>query len=467
MATLLKKRKRVPCSKNRRYQCAFVLFLFLIQAACPSASDQKLSQATEAFQQKQYKKVIALSDQILQTSPTQLDGHVLKARANVALNHISAALRDHKVLEKSSPDLAPKLMQEIIISIFKTSLQDRNYFVRSAAIKALGEMGDSNLIPIIIPSMKDPQTFVRFFTVESFGQLEGPDVLKLLMAGGQDPEGMVRVAVVKVLARMGETHQGVQINKLLETFSTDADLTVRLLAMAAMSKNGDGAAFPKIVAEIEKLPKEALASGVAALGQSKNMQAIPLLKSYLADKNDTLRMYAAEAMGVTVSPEFYAQLLAALDDKDPSVRGSSATSLGKLGNREAIPWLEKRMGDSDPMVRVSAAEGLKRLGKRELAIYQEALSNPDYGVRHFAIGSLRRVWGKEGLPLLISALEDEAPRVRTTAIRAIGEVGGAESLARLKEMMKDPDLAVRTYAAGNVGRIINKMAGKRLKTSTH
>lgn len=449
----------------QRLKLFVVVFLFIfIQGGCtPSAETKDLEAAEKAYQEGNYEQVLVLSQAILQKKSDALPAHQLKARATVALDHIQAALNDHTALEKNYPSIAPPVLQEIIVTIIKTSLQNENYFVRSAAIKALGEMGDIKLIPMMIPSLKDPATFVRFFTVESLGQLEGPDLLKLMMAAGQDPDGMVRVGAVKVLASLGKTYNGVNINNLLATFTADVDLTVRLLSLAAMSKNGDDTAFSPLLSEIEKLPPEALASGVAALGQSGNQKAIPLLNAYIASDDSALRMYAAEAMGVMASPAFYPQLEKALNDKDPYVRGSAATSLGKLGDKKAILLIEQYLNDADPTVRVSAAEGLKRLGENHSDIYQAALSSQDYGVRHFTLSSLRRVWGMEALPLLESALTDEAPRVRTAAIRAIGEIGGPENLPRLKKMMEDPDLAVRTYAAGNTGRLINKIAGFPLK----
>ncbi len=450
----------------RRLSVLLLLIFVLpwITAGCsPAEKDLGLSQAEQAYNKGNYTEAMSLVEQVLKKNPDALPALQLKTQAMVSLNRIADALDHQTRIEKKYPKLAAPLLQEIIISIIKTSLKNENYFVRSAAVKALGEMGDVNFLPLIIPSMRDKEIFVRFFTVESFGQLEGPDFLKLVMASGQDPSSMVRVAAVKVLAQLEKTHTGVETNTLLAIFAKDSDPTVRLLALAAMSKNGDEAAFIKIVSEIKKLPQGAQVSAVSALGRSKNETAIPLIKAYSTHKDHMIRMYAREAMGLIASDAFHPELLKGLEDTDSAVRGASATSLGKLGNPQAIPLLEKYLQDESPMVRLSAAEGLKRLGQNHPTYYEKALNHPDYGVRHFAVSSLRRTWGKEGLPLLRLALKDKAPRVRTAAVRAIGEMGGAESLELLKNSMKDPDLAVRTYAAGNTGRLINKIAGLPLK----
>ncbi len=446
-----------------------MLTLLWFQAGCTpkekeAETDADLAQAEQAYTAGNYTQAVTLAETALQKKPDTLPALRLKVRAKVALDHVAAALDTHAEIEKTFPELSSPLLHEIILAIIQTSLENENYFVRSAAVKAVGEMGDPEILPLIIPGMRDQAAFVRFFTVESFGQVEGPDFLKLIMAAGQDPDGMVRVAAVKVLTQLGKTYQGLEVNKLLATFATDSDPTVRLLALSARSKNGDEAAFFQIVSEITTLPNEAQIAVVAALGGSGNPDAIPLIKAYSGNADRILRMSAMEAMGTIASDQFLPQLEKGLNDEDAAVRGAALTSLGKLGDKKAVPRIEKYLKDPSPIVRLSAAEALRRLGQNRLAVYENALKDPDYGVRHFAVSSLRRIWGMEGLPLVRLALKDEAPRVRTAAIRAIGEIGGAESLSLLKNSMKDPDLAVRTYAAGNTGRLINKIAGKPLKS---
>lgn len=465
----LSPRRRLPVGLSGKMRLILLFTLLgaaLTQTGCSPPSGKELSDAETAYNQKEYNRALALSDAVLQKSPSSLPAHRVKVLSYVAQGSIEAAFNDYDSVEKKYPEIAPQLLKEISIAAIRQSLTHENYFVRSAAVKAAGEMGDQELSLLIIPGLKDSAPFVRFFTVESLGLLGGPDVLKLLLAAGKDPDGMVRVAVIKTLDEMVEGKNGssgVEIKNVLATFTNDSDVTVRLFALAGMAKRGDADAFSRLVEAIRTLEPQARAAGAAALGRSKNNGAVPLLIGMIGDAEGPLRMYAAEAMGEIASPELYPPLTKAIADPDPSVRGAAATSLGKLGNPQAIPLLTKTLQDPDAIVRVSAAEGLQRLGKKEMEVYRAALSEKDYAIRHFALGSLRKVGGKEGLPLLAKAAKDEAPRVRIAAIRALGEVGGTEALSLLKESLKDPDLSVRTYAAGNVGRVLNKAAGKELK----
>lgn len=439
----------------------------LTQVGCNRGSEPEIAQAEAAYQKKDFNQALALSEAVLEKEPTSLPAHRLKVLASMAEGEIEGAFNDYDQVEKKYPNLAPSLLKEISIGMIKNALTHENYFVRSAAVKAIGEMGDPSQIPLITAGLKDPAPFVRFFTVEALGQLGGPEALKLLLAVGKDGDGMVRVAVVKSLDDMAASKSGppagVNMNNILATFTGDAEPTVKLFALAALTRAGDEKAFSQMLEIVPQLQGPARSAGAAALGRTKKREAATILIKMLADPDATLRMYAAEAMGEIAASENFAPLAKAITDTDAPVRGAAATSLGKLGDPKAIPLLEKTLNDPDPIVRVSAAEGLQRLGKNEIPVYEAALKESDYAIRHFTVGSLRKVGGKDAMPLLTKALGDEAQRVRIAVVRAIGEVGGPEAVPILKESLKDPDSSVRTYAAGNVSRLLNKMEVKKVK----
>lgn len=453
----------------QQLKCVSLLFFLLtLTIACPSASDKRLNEARLALDDGQYARALALADTILQNAPDDFEARRIKALSYIAQAEVQKALDTYDVIETKHPEHSKAVLKEIAIVMVKLSLKDENYFVRSAAIKTLGEMGDQILIPLIIPGLRDSAMFVRFFAVESLGQLGGLEALKLIMAAGKDRNGTVRTAVVKVLNDMGddrgtEEQDGLHLGNLLAIFSDDADSAVRLFALAAMSKLGDKQAYAALLEGIEGLAADDLMVGVVALGRSRNSLSAKPLTRYIESSDQTLRMVAAEAMGEFFSPLFYEPLKKAIQDQDAAVRGAAATSLGKLGNRAIIPELEALTGDSNPTVRISAAEGLKRLGIEKPEIYEAALKDPDYGVRHFAIGSLRKTWGSKAVPMFAFATKDSTQRVRLTAIRAIGALGEIERLPLLKAALKDPDQAARTYAAGNVVRLINISNGMKMK----
>jgi HEAT repeat protein len=353
------------------------------------------------------------------------------------------------------------------IRLLEGSLRHENFFVRSAAIKAIGEMGDPAHIPLILPGFKDSASFVRLFSVESVTALHGRDTIKLLLAASSDPDPMVRVAVVKGLNDLLDAEgkvDGFPIEKLVAPLLKDADPTVRLFAFASLARRGDKNAL----AEIEKgiAVEDTVQSAVVALGRTKQKEAIPLLDKTLDHPDELVRILSAEAIGEVGAKEGLAVLTRKATDFSGGVRGAVATSFGKIGDPEAIPTLNRLLEDAELSVQLSAAEGLTRLGKPQLAIYEKGLAQTDYGVRHFVISSLHKAAGKEAMPLLTKALSDQAPRVRIAAVRAIGSIGKKEdAVPLLKERMNDTDMSVRAYAAGNIVRLL-QVAVKPTKRHT-
>ncbi len=454
---------------------AIATLIGLIGFGCAKSPEDELAGAQTAYEKNDFTRALSLSESVLKKIPSSFPAHRIKMLSAIAQGEVLVALDQFDLIEKRYPEAAPQLLKEISLGIIKRSLAHENGFVRSAAVKALGEMGDPAHISLMIPGLRDKEVFARFFTVEALGMLGGSEALKLLLALGSDPEGMVRIAAVKALDDMpvSDSIRGVDMHQAIATFKNDSDPSVRLFSLAAMARRKDSAAFATMAEMIQTPDPLIRQAGAVAMGRTRENEAIPLLIKILSDPNETLRMYAAEALGEfsrsgpvseqVVSPEGYATLAHAMKDKAPAVRGAAATSLGKLGNPKAIPHLTAALADPDVYVRVSAAEGLYRLGKKALSTYEAAMTESDYAARHFAIGSLRKVGGKEALPLLAKGLGDTAPRVRIAVVRAIGEIGEEEAIPLLKAGLKDPDLSVRTYAAGNVGRILNKRSGLIIK----
>jgi HEAT repeat protein len=452
------------------------LFLLFI-VSCRPNSRAHIEAADAALQQGKYDQALIETDRALSQDPDSVPAKRLRIKALIGKGEETAALDAYELLSRGSgPDMV--LLREICQGILREGLKQQNFFVRSAAVKSMGEMKDYSTVPILAMAMKDGAAFVRFFAVESLGELADPPSLRLLESATQDSEPMVRISAIKALDGVREA----DAVPILSKFSGDGDLTVRLFALAALVHRGDSKAREALTRTVREVPKKLRATAAAALGQTRDRSLIPLLLPFLSDEDAQTRTYAAEALGEIGGPDAFGPLSNALSDPDLGVRGSAAAALGKLGDPRAIPLLTKSLSeiaadarvstrraadapkgkttgnDDGRIAEVSAAESLVLLGASPGKVYVEALSDPDYGVRHFAVGSLGRIGDEEAIPLLKTALSDEAPRVRIAAVRAIGEIGrrsgGEKVTPLLYGMLRDPDPSVKIYAAGNLGRFL-------------
>jgi len=428
------------------------ILILLVLMGCARSSETEVTRAEAAYEAGEYTRALALATAAIERHPDAMSAQRILILSHVATGEVDRGLALFDALPNKKQTSA--LRVEIAHAVIQRSLRHENLFVKSAAVKAIGEMGDRGNLPLLIPALKDPETFVRFFAVESLGQLGGDEAVKLLMAAGSDPDPMVRVAAVKAIDAMQDS------DRLLAFFVGDTEATVRMFALAGQARRGKEDALAQLLALARARPDDPGAP--AALGESKNRVAVAPLTEMLASTEAPMRMFAAEALGKIAAPESRPHLVAALKDAEATVRAAAATALGKIGDASVASHLAEALKDADPVVRVSAAEGLAAFGQVEMDAYKDALRNEDYGVRHVAVGSLRNVGTGKGeaarraaLDLLTTALNDPAPRVRIAVVRALGALGDAATLPVLMARLADEDLSVRAYAAGNLVRLLN------------
>jgi HEAT repeat protein len=429
------------------------LLICLIPPGCTRGPEQEWVAAETAYEEGQYQRALALAESAFERHPDAPAARRMLVIASAATGQVGRGLA---LLEGvTAKGSETPLLRELCLSVIRHSFQNENLFVRSAAVKAIGEMGDRTQMQRLIPALKDKEPFVRFFAVEALGQLKGEEAIQLLMAAGSDPDPMVRIAAVKTLDEIDAPA------RLFSFFEGDTEAAVRLFALAGQARReetGEAAqqtATARLMTLAEERPNDPAVP--AAFSRAKIKTAVPHLIRTLTHHEAQMRMYAAEALGEIADPAAATPLLTALKDDDASVRAAAATALGKLGDEKMSGPLTQTLKDADLRVRLSAAEGLFYLGQTDLAPYAEALRHEDYGIRHAAIGSLRKIAAAgdpQALALLVAQRTDSAPRVRIAVVRAIGEAGNRTTVPILKALLKDEDLAVRTYAAGNLVRLL-------------
>lgn len=172
----------------------------------------------------------------------------------------------------------------------------------------------------------------------------------------------------------------------------------------------------------------------------------------LGDRDATVRLTAAEALGKIGDHNAAPLLVRALQDPDPGVRQAAARSLGSLSvaGGETERELVTRLSDSDIQVRQAAAQAL---GTREgtpalTSALTGLLTDPDPTVRQAAAHALLLIEGHEALPALSKSTYDDDPLVRQWVVAALGETGDPRAGPVLVERLRhDPAAGVRAEAA--------------------
>jgi len=120
-----------------------------------------------------------------------------------------------------------------IASLIKT-LYDKDYEVRDAAAKALGEIGDSSSVSELVKALKDEKRSMRISAAKALGKIGKPAVKSLLSCmDNKNPK--VRVAILVALGKIGDKKTADQIAPLLK----DKNIMVQSEAAKALSMMGD------------------------------------------------------------------------------------------------------------------------------------------------------------------------------------------------------------------------------------
>jgi HEAT repeat protein len=189
-----------------------------------------------------------------------------------------------------------------VISILVGGLDDKEPMVRAAVVTALGQRGDSSVVPAIVSRLSsDKEVFVRKAAAYALGRLSGNEATKALIAALNDKDLEVRGAAA---VSLGEHADAMTITPLSTALSDKSDF-VRARAAAALGVIGPSAA-----------------AAVPTL--------ITLLKS----------------------------------DPDSEVKRQVATALGSIGDRSALPTLHLTAHDTDPYLANAARASIRMLEAR-------------------------------------------------------------------------------------------------------
>lgn len=182
--------------------------------------------------------------------------------------------------------------------ILRTLAADRDWSVRSHAIRVIGELRDTTLLPVVHAALADERLEVRESASRVLGTLGDATSRAPLREALRDDAGIVRSHAAAGLLRIGGAGELAAVAQLVED---DPDPSVRAVTVMALSAS--------------RLP-----------------EAIPLLLRALGDDSAVVRGEAVDAAALTGSPEARRRLeTIAASDADAAVRERARLALGRMG----------------------------------------------------------------------------------------------------------------------------------------
>jgi len=193
----------------------------------------------------------------------------------------------------------------------------------------------------------------------------------------------------------------------------------------------------------------------------KDSAAVPAIAGLLADEDRSLRVSAAQALGVFADRSAVEALISALfKEKFWDVRSEIVEALRLIGDpaavNELILLLESNKDDLG--LQQFTAWALKRFGWEQLSGEQQA-----------TVCILRDEWasidsiGSAAVKPLVNAIKHGTHHVRRTAAESLGKIGDDRCIAALVELFDDPDEKIRQACAEVTEKVARQRDDTRLR----
>jgi HEAT repeat protein len=295
-----------------------------------------------------------------------------------------------------------------------------------------------------------PKWSERTHAAQVLGLAEAPAAVPVLVESLRDPhedETSVKAAAGAALARLRDQSA---IPLFVKELSDVDERSSRNVAEALVAFGP--LAVPALI-ELLADPQQATGRVWASriLGRIGDPRAVDELAARLHDRDDRLRMTAAEALGLLGDARALQSLVrATLRDPAPQVRAHAAGAVAQIEGERSIDVLVAALADSDYATRIRALEAFETMRIDDTSPLETALRDPNAEVRRRAALALERVGYLERTVAQLSS-EDRAVRSRAySALLEIGQVGLVESVAGY---VHHPSFEVRAVAARACGEL--------------
>lgn len=162
---------------------------------------------------------------------------------------------------------------------------------------------------------------------------------------------------------------------------------------------------------------------LAALVETRDKNALLILRRTVRSPNVELRRLACIGMGAMGDPEGARDLMALIRDQDENVRVAATIALGAIGTSEALEAMVVSLTEGTERVQRAAAETFAALPEAGYPTLWDAVNSGEMMIRRAAVLGLRRIrtpWATLGI--YRTFLEDNEWYVRSAAQQAFQEV---------------------------------------------
>jgi HEAT repeat protein len=266
------------------------------------------------------------------------------------------------------------------------AMADSNPIVRLAVAGALGAIGDTAATNILMRALDDKEdVFLRSAAARAIGEIGDRQCLPRLIELLNDPAACVRVSSAHALAEIGDT----RATPALLAALTDADACLRAEAASSLGLLRDPRAIDTLLSTLNDKDEGVRNHSAIALALQKRPEAVPVLAATVTEKIDRFAVRAVVGLALIDTPDARQSLeVAARKAREPAVRRFAARAM-------AMPIVEamaKELREKDCTLHSSIYSAFAYL--RDPASFpalEEAINSPDSNIRYIARWTIRHI----------------------------------------------------------------------------
>jgi len=263
--------------------------------------------------------------------------------------------------------------------------------IRAHALEEVKQLNTPNADQVIEAALGDSSPLVRKAAALAAGELQVRDAA-IQLNQSLDSAGLSeRMAIIFALHRLGDTSHSHEFERtaqdgdlhiradtslmlgmlgeksaipILVVMLKDREDAVRLQAAEALWKLGDQRGFDALVeATISALPTDRMIA-ILGLAEPRDTRVLGHVEGGLTDEFAEVALVAARAAGMLGSDHGYGVALIGAKSVDPTQRTLAALAFGAMGRTDAQPVLARLLDDANPDVKLAAAGAILQLGKK-------------------------------------------------------------------------------------------------------
>lgn len=238
-----------------------------------------------------------------------------------------------------------------VLSLLAAALAATDEAEILAAARAV-DIAYQNRVASLVERLEAPTARERVAALRALAELRDPELLPRLMAWLQDPRRAPEELADGLIA-VARTRSTIPA-ALFRSFTTHADLGVRQAASEALHIIGVMRAGDWMLQAREE-DTALRRNAIASLAQLGHGDAAPLLLAGLRHRDRLVRRAACIGLGKLGDPAHGEALIEMLCDPDPGVRAHAAEALARLDHRPAIPHLLMALEANIAGARIAAA----------------------------------------------------------------------------------------------------------------